>query len=146
MALVTFTLKDFQLDSLAARQPQVWFHPSAPATSNGYVLSATPVGPVPLEINGTGQVDLVPTTVMPQRDIHYTMRIQLLGQVEGEFTWVDFPDWKLYVPVAGGDFDDLISMPLNPTFLWVGTEPPPAGVASGTLWFNPATDDLKIWS
>lgn len=142
MALVTFTLKDFQLEALADRQPTVVFTASAPATSFGYVLSTVPIR-VPLSPNGSGSVDLVPTTTMPQQGIYYSMKIEVLGETAGEYTHVDFPDWKLYVPSDGGSFDDLITMPVNPRFTWVGTTPPPGNVPLGTLWYNPVTDDVQ---
>jgi hypothetical protein len=145
MAIVTFTLKDFRLESLAGRQPQVFFIPSDPATSSGYVLSATPVGPVPLTASGSGEVNLVPTTVMLQKDIYYRIRIKLLGAIEGDSTWIDFPDWKLYVPLAGGPLDELISAPLNPIYWWVGPNEPPGDVPVNTFWWNTTTNDVKRW-
>lgn len=143
MALVTFTLKDFQLESLAHLDADVVFQASEPATSFGYLLSTVRVV-VPLAPNGSGVVDLVPTTTMPQKGVHYTIQIRMRDP-DGNFTYIDFPDWKLFVPSAGGNLDELMQFPTNPSFVWVG-ESPPAGSPAGTLWFNPTTNDLSIWS
>lgn len=142
MALVTGTLRDFGLQSLAEYSPQVIFTPSSPAIGGPYLLATEPVVAIPL-IGGQFEANLIPTIDL-RPDCWYTISIQWLN-LDGDYIRKDFLDWKLRIPSAlGGEISDLLAAPPNPSQAWVG-ESPPDNPAPGTWWLNPTTGELKEW-
>lgn len=140
MAIITGTLRDFGLQSLAAYAPQVVFTPSSPAVGGPYLLSTEPVIVTP-EVGGQFEANLMPTIDL-RPDCWYWISIVWLDPA-GNYIRKDFLDWKLRIPTsAGGAISDLLSVPSNPAQAWVGvTEPDNA--TPGTWWLNPTTGELK---
>jgi hypothetical protein len=141
MALVTGTLSNFQLGSIAAFSPTITFTPSGPAVLTPYLLATKPITVVP-ETDGTFSLDLFENIGHPAT--WYTIRVEWLNGA-GVPTGVDFIDWKLLVPPGGGALGDLIAVPSNPAMVWT-SETPPTDPTPGTWWFNPTTGDINEWS
>lgn len=59
------------------------------------------------------------------------------------YTGVDFPDSKMWVPVAGGTFTDLLGTPstANPAIWWVSLTEPVGTQALNTWWLNGDPND-----
>lgn len=141
MATVTGSLLDFGMTSLVQRSPQIAFVPSGAAAASGTILAATPVTVTPDNL-GNFSVILQPTSEL-LADAWYTIRITVLDSA-GNFTHIDFPEWKIRVPDAGGVISDLIgdATAVNASFVyWQPTEPDPWPV--GTIWVNSVTGDVN---
>lgn len=143
MATVTFKLTDFGLDSLAAFAPEVVFTPSGPAVNSTNLLATRPIVATP-NTDGTGVVDLAPTDDL-RPEGWYAISMRWLD-ASSEFIGVDFPNWRLYVPPAGGALADLIVTPWNPGLVWAGPTAPAGTPTANTMWLNTTTGDLSIWS
>lgn len=142
MATVTGELATFGFSSLQPYSPEIVFTPSGPTTTALKVRASKPVVVVP-EMDQTFSVELTSTDTM-RPAAWYTLSIRWLDS-GGNFVSVDYPDWKLFVPSAGGDLATLLDVPANPAQVWVGVDPP-SGATSGTWWLNPTTGDLYEWS
>lgn len=143
MAIVTGTLNDFGLDALTAYSPEIAFIPSGPAVNAVKLLATRTVMASPGS-DGSFTVDLAPTdNLRPER--WYTIRIQWLD-ASGGYVGADFPDWRLYVPTAGGILADLIAAPWNPALVWVGADAPTGIPTVNTFWLDIITGDLKRWA
>lgn len=155
MALVVGNVSTFGLESLSMLPIDLSFVPSGPAASGSkYLLISKPV-PATVALNGSGafSVNLASTDgVYPLS--WYTVRTEWLDPA-GNFTRIDFPDWKLFVPAEGGDFADLVQFPQNPQLVWVSLTEPTAIPTGNSLWLkdNPNdtadplnTGDLYQWS
>lgn len=142
MAFVTGKLNDFGLDTLTAFHPEIVFTPSGPAIGPTVLFATRPIVAIPAA-DGTFSVDLSPTEdIRPDR--WYAISIRWLDSAGG-YIAVDFPDWQLRVPPAGGTLSDILNVPANPAQVWV-FETPPANPTPGTWWLNPTTGDLNEWS
>jgi hypothetical protein len=141
MATVTGTLADFGRANLIDLSPELLFYPEDTTTSGSYLLMANkPVSAV-IDIWGNWTVSLEPTESMSPRR-YYKLRIRC-RDVSGGFVYADFPDWKLYVPPAGGNIAALLDTPLDTGWVWVidgGSDP--AAARSGDLLFDSSTDNL----
>lgn len=142
MALVTGTLRNFGIESLAPYSPQIVFTPSGNAVLGDYLLATDPIVVTP-QVSGVFEVNLAPTVDI-RPDCWYTIAIQWLD-AGGNYIRKDFPDWKLRVPSIGGTVTALLAVPANPAQVWVGETPPPNPVP-GTWWLNPTTGELKEWN
>ena len=149
MAIVTGFVDDFGPAELAASGLTISFTPSGPAVQDApggqgerVVLSSRAIDVVPA-LDGSFRVDLVPTdTVQP--NTWYTITMRWLNGADIPIG-ADFPDWRLYVPTAGGSVGDLLAVPTNPIWVWTSTTPP-ANPTPGIWWLNPTTGDLNEWS
>lgn len=148
MATVTGTLADFGLNSLASFSPQIVFTPSSAAVGGvaiPYLLATQPRVVIPAS-DGSFTATLVHTDILRgAKDIYYSIRIEWLDSA-GNFVHVDFPDWKLYVPAAGGTIVDLIQAPWNPALVWVGPTPPGGQPTNNTFWLDTETGNLNRWA
>lgn len=142
MAFVTGTLTDFGLAALAAYAPEIVFTPSGPGVNDTTLFATRPISVTPAA-NGSFAVNLAPTEdIRPDR--WYAISMRWLDS-SGGYIGVDFPDWQLRVPSAGGKVNDLLNVPANPGQVWV-SETPPTNPSPGTWWLNPTTGDLNEWS
>jgi hypothetical protein len=145
LATVTGILTDFLNVPLAAFSPEIWFTPSGPAISNAAntaLFSTKPIVVIPAA-DGTFTVNLQSTDFL-QPSVWYMVSVRWLDSVGG-YVGIDFIDWQLFVPTAGGAIGGIIAAPSNPAQVWVG-ETPPANPTPGTWWLIPSTSDLFEWS
>lgn len=143
MATVTGALSDIGIEAFPELMPRLIFSPSGNATAATRLFATKPVI-VPVNAgSGSFTVDLQPTTSM-RPAVWYVVTIEWLDPA-GNYVSVDFLEWKLFVPSAGGNFEDLIEAPANPMLFWIGETPPPSPTV-GQLWLTPSTGDLKNWS
>ena len=125
MAIVTGRLSDFGLQSLAQYSPTLKFVPSGPGVKGGRLFSSTPVEAV-VSSSGSWSVALEPTDgVVPE--VWYSVQIEHLGAVTGEPTHFDLLNFRLYVPVGGGDIGGFPGVPMSPETVLVSLDPPPPG-------------------
>lgn len=132
MPSVSGWLRDFGLDALLPSSPILLFCPSGPGiTSDGSVLSSTPIKAT-LGAGGNFVVSLASNDdVTPET--WYTLRIAHFD-AWGNYQHMDFPEWKIHVPAAGGNIGDLIQGPWYPASIWVGDTPPPGPFFWNTYW------------
>lgn len=124
MAVVTGTLTDFGLQSLADKSPTVIFKFTGAGTLGSNLFASTPVVVTPAA-DGTFSVDLQPTDgVVPAG--WYTVSIEHLKE-GGKYTHFDVLGYKLFVPITGGALGDLPDAPLSPATVLVSLDPPPPG-------------------
>ena len=141
MATVTGTLLDVGLESVQDRSPElVWTPSSATTTIDGNLITAVPITTIPAA-DGAWLVELVSTEITTP-PITYSLRIRLLDPASG-FTWVDFPDWVITVPVEGGALPDFTNVPMGGGIVWeVAGGTIPALARPGDLMLNTLTSDL----
>lgn len=147
MAVVTFTLTDFGLETLAGKSPRVIFTPSSAGVKGTQLFPSTPIVVIPAA-DGTGAVTLAPTDgVVP--DVWYTVSIEHL-QPGGQYTHYDVLDLKVFVPEGyNGPISGLPGTPLSPYTVLVSLDPPPPGF-KGWWLYSPAAgqtmplDDPRI--
>lgn len=138
MAVVTGTLTDFGLQSLAGLSPRIIFTASDPTTLGGRLFSTKPIVVIPSS-SGAFSVDLQPTEfIMPE--VFYRIRVEWLDS-DGGYVGVDFFDWPLYVPEAGGAIGDLALTDANPQLAWVGVDEPPRLPVRTSWWLQVNPDD-----
>lgn len=135
MALVRGNVATFGLESISLASAQLRFTPSSMAvTGTKYLLSSRPV-PVTVAADGSGafSVNLMASDAT-RPSIYYTIQLEALDAA-GNFTTLEFPDWKLYVPADGGDIAALLATSLltNAGMVWVKGYPP-HNPALGTGW------------
>ncbi|WIB16282.1 hypothetical protein DEJ34_03875 [Curtobacterium sp. MCPF17_050] len=138
MPAVTGTLRDFNIQSLAAFSPRIIFTPSGVAVSETRLYSTKPVVVVP-NLGGDFEVFLQATEDVDPA-VWYTIRIEWLDSDKG-YVGVDLVEWKLFVPSDGGSIGDLLRVPASAVRVWVGLEPP-AYPSPGTLWLLMNPDDV----
>ncbi|PZE89934.1 hypothetical protein [Curtobacterium sp. MCBD17_008] len=136
MPIVTGTLRDFAITTLAAYNPRIIFTASGVATSSTRLYSTKPIVATP-NLAGDFEVFLQATEDLNPL-VWYTIRIEWLDSDEG-YVGVDLADWKLFVPSAGGSIGDLIGIPPNPALVWVGVDPP--STPSTTVWWLQVNPD-----
>jgi hypothetical protein len=141
MATVTGTLLDVGLESVQDRSPElVWTPSSTTTTIDGNLITALPITTIPAA-DGSWSVELVSTEVTAP-PITYRLRINLRDPASG-FTWVDFPDWAINVPVEGGALPDFTDVPVGGGIVWeVAGATIPALARPGDLMLNTLTSDL----
>jgi hypothetical protein len=149
MAIVSGVLSDFGRGALANSSydlhPEIWFIPSGNATKTPASLIATrPIIVTPTISTGAFTADLEPTDGL-RPEVWFTIVIQWLDSA-GNYVSKDFVPWKLYVPAAGGAISDLIGAPWNPVLAWWGSDAPLGEPVVNTLWLDPDTGELSIWS
>ena len=132
MATVTFTAQDANLQSMVGKSLMLTFTLSDPATSGASLFLTDPVVVVVGE--GTNSVVLQDNETMDQIRV-YKIKATWLD-VAGGYVSVDYPDWELFVPVAGGNLASLIPRYSNNPYMvfWQATEPNPWPV--GTVWVD----------
>lgn len=124
MAVVTFTLTDFGLQTLTGKSPRVIFTPSSAGVKGARLFPTTPIVVIP-DAAGNGTVTLEPTDgVVPT--VWYTVSIEHL-QPGGEYTHYDVLGYRLYVTDQGGPIGSMPGVPLSPSSVLVSLDPPPAG-------------------
>jgi hypothetical protein len=133
MAVVVGNLATFGLESASVGQSLVEFIPDQPAvTGTKYLLTAKPVT-VPVAADGSGAftVNLAPSDSTTPGTF-YRIRVTSL---DGNFVFLDLPDWRLYVPVSGGELASLLrsSLLTNAAMVWTGPSAP-ENPAPGTGW------------
>jgi len=136
MATVTGTLWDFGLASIAQYMPQIIFTPSGPATTETKLFATRPIVVTPA-VGGAFSVDLKSTDDV-QPAVWYRATVRWLDSA-GEYVSQDSPDFKLFVPAAGGAIGSLLRDVIPfPSEVWVGeTDNPDYG-----FWFQPSTNIL----
>lgn len=142
LATITGTLADFGRVSLSSRSAELIFTPSAPTTTiaGGFLLSAAPIVVKPAS-NGSWSVALEEFENM-HFPCFYTLKIRLLDPAAG-YIWVDFPEWKIYVPFGGGTLAEVVAAPVGGGLIWtVPDDEIPDGAAAGDLMLNTTTSDL----
>lgn len=140
MAIVTFKITDLTGSALpTGTLPEATFTPSEPEiTIDGTVISTYPVKFKP-DSAGNVTANLLTTDGVAEHGFHYKLQVRWsnpAGYQTAGFTTVDFPDWKIRVPPAGGNLADLIDRPHLPArdeALWVGPSAPPNGFVR---WFD----------
>jgi len=139
MAIVSGTLSDFGLTPLAGFQPTIIFTPSGVGVSGTRLLATRPIQVTP-NPDGQFQLDLMSTDDITPAT-WYEVQIRWL-EPSGGYSHIDFVDWKLFVPAAGGPLGNLLRAPSNNQLLviWQATEPNPWPV--GVVWANTTTGDL----
>lgn len=142
MAAVFGNLSTFGLESISLVGALVEFVPDQPAvTGTKYLLTAKPVT-VPVATDGSGAftVNLAPSDSTTPGTF-YRIRVTSL---DGSFTFLDLPDWRLYVPAAGGELASLLrsSLATNAAMVWTGPDAP-VNPAPGTGWLvtDPTSPD-----
>lgn len=124
MAVVTGTLSDFGLASLADMSPRIIFTPSGAGTNGSQLFSSTPVVVYP-DSTGAFSVTLAATDgVTPE--VWYAVSIEHLN-AGGEFTHFDVLGYRLYVPEVGGNIGEMPGAPLRTDTVLVSLAPPPDG-------------------
>jgi hypothetical protein len=144
MALVKGNVASFGIESVTLAGARLRFIPSSMAvTGTKYLLSGRPVTSVVApDGSGTFEVNLVPADAT-RPSTYYTIQLEV-PDAAGNFTTLELPDWKLYVPADGGDISSLLSRSLltNSGMVWVDDDPPgnPAP-ATGWLVTDPNSAD-----
>lgn len=135
MAVVTFTLTDFGLQSLSDRSPRVIFTPSGAGVKGTRLFPSTPIVVIP-DSAGAGSATLEATDgVVPAA--WYTVSIEHL-QPGGEYTHFDVLNLRLYIPEGyNGPLAQLPGTPLSPNTVLVSLDAPPAGY-KGWWLYSPA--------
>lgn len=135
MAVVTGTLTDFGLDPIAGLYPEIEFRPSSPAVGSGGKLMATKPLRFTPTVAGAFTAFLQPTDDLLPVGVHYKMSVRWLD-AEKNFVKADNPDWKLFVPAAGGAIADLIRLPFGPALSITSPVAPPLWVGFGASWLQ----------
>lgn len=134
MAVVTFTLTDFGLETLTDKSPRVIFTPSSAGVKGAQLFPTTPIVTIP-DAAGNGSVTLEATDgVVPT--VWYSVSIEHL-QPGGEYTHYDVLGYRLFVPEVGGPIGSLPGAPLSPQSVLVSLDPPPPGY-KGWWLYSPA--------
>lgn len=142
MAIVTGNLATFAAESVTVVGAIIEFIPDQPAiTGSKYILTDMAV-PVAVAVDGSGafSVNLVPTD-STNPGTYYRVRVTV-PDPGNNFTHLDLPDWRLYVPAGGGEIASLLrsSLATNAGMVWVG-DTPPDNPAVNTGWLD--TDPLS---
>lgn len=138
MAVYTFKLLDFGLDSLTAFAPTVVFIADQPAFS-GENVHITRRVVADLAADDSGSVELVPS-VNTTPNVTYTMRIEWLD-AGNNFTGMDIIG-GLVAALGGGPIAEMGGIPI--TRFYVG-ETPPENPELDTWWLDTITGNLNEW-
>ena len=146
MTIVTFKLNTFSMAQMVGLAPRVYFVPNGPAvidSATDYLLASRRVEATLGEDGETFTVELVPAAYARPLAT-YSIVIEWLDSA-GNFTQRDDPPWQLHVPIEDGQLGDMLNLPANPYWVFVG-EIAPADPTSGTWWMDPLTGNLYEWS
>lgn len=130
MPEVTGSIRNAAMSATALGQPRVVFY--FPDPQLNMILApgrVTPTDPVYVSPDSEGQfsVNLISTNDMLSPTAHYKMRIEWISKGLVEHV-MDFPDWEIRVPSAGGSLDDLTTGALgswwNQRLIWVSLTAP----------------------
>ena len=137
MAIVTGKLTDCGLQSMAGKAINLVFTLNEPSSAGGAFLVTEPIAAVFTGTNFT--VTLQDTETLDQAGRFYSVSATWLDSA-GMFVKVDFPDWRLFVPVVGGTLSDLVvNFSPNPYLVyWQATQPDPWPVKS--VWVDTSID------
>lgn len=135
MAVVTGNLSTFGSESASVVGAEIEFIPDQPAvTGTRYLLTGMPV-PVSVAADGSGAftVNLIPSDAT-NPGTFYRVRVTTPDPANN-FTFLDRPDWRLYVPSSGGELAALLrsSLLTNAAMVWTG-DTAPVNPAPGTGW------------
>jgi len=139
MALETVSgnLTDFNWEGRPELHPVLTFTP----TGLGFNGSSGIFFPIPIDAipNGSGGnwlVQLESATSQRDPDFHYTISCKWLNG-EGYPVGYATSNYRLYVPVGGGNIGAIINAPLLRGDLWVSTDGsvPSSAVAGDLIWF-----------
>lgn len=134
MAVVTYTLTDFGLQSLADKEPRVIFRASGAGVKVGRLFPSTPIVSIP-NTAGEGSVNLEPTDgLVPE--VWFEVAIEHL-KPGGQYKHFDILGYRLYVSATGGAIGDMPGAPLSPQTVLVSLDDPPAGYRGWWL-YSPA--------
>lgn len=139
MAVVTGTLYDIGGGHLAGKYPELVFTLNDPAATAGGVYVTEPSVVVP---GGDGSFTTnLPATELMRDDNYYELQIRWLDTA-GNMTRIDFPDWKIRVPTAGGNVADLRGPGTNLSMVYVSLTAPEHPVPF-MLWLEQDPDDIN---
>lgn len=142
MAIVTGRLRDFGLEAMTKFRPKITFTPSGPGVSDAGLWASRSLVITP---DGDGYFsDNIQTTDYMHNLVWLTLSVEWLDEA-GNFTRVDYPDWKIFVPYDGGSLSDIAGAFGNYLMVYTGTSAPPFHFPN-MWWFNPSTDDLFRWA
>lgn len=136
-------VRDFAGTAMPGLSPEVHFVPSGPAITSAGLYTSQTIMVAPTTAGGV-TVDLE-TTDGKRPEMWFTVKIVWLWP-DGTFHHEDTLPGRLYVPVEGGLIGDLLLVPWNPTLAWWGSDEPAGVPVANTLWLNPDTGELAIWS
>lgn len=132
MAVVTGSILDLTAQSMANREVEIIFQLNAPNTysvgsSTGRIIPTEPAVIEPAS-DGSFSVNLAVTDSMVNVG-WYNMQVRWLSAEHGSGL-IDFPEWRLQVPSAGGNFGELVTGPdgtaggSNGRIVWVSQTAP----------------------
>jgi hypothetical protein len=140
MATVTGTLRNFGLANINHLDPEIIFQANRPATGgSGQIFATDPIKVTP-GAGGAWTVDLEPTETLLTADVYYIVSVEWRDPANN-YMRADFPDWRLYVPTAGGVFGDLLAQPNNPHMVIVSPVDPGTDYDIKTMWLQTDPDD-----
>ncbi|MET3349652.1 UNVERIFIED_ORG: hypothetical protein ABID57_001324 [Arthrobacter sp. UYEF1] len=142
MAAVTGTLRNFGLANINYLDPEIIFQANRPAVgATGQIFATEPVIVTPGS-DSSWTANLQDTEALLTEDVYYTVTVQWRDPANN-YVRADFPDWRLYVPAAGGVFGDLLSQPNNPHMVIVSPVDPGTNFSIKTMWLqtDPADPD-----
>lgn len=150
MPTIAGTLRDFGLAAFPGNDPIIRFQANQPGiTQSGAILSTKDIEVRP-DSAGDFSVQLAATENLATGGIWYTVSVTWLDPADN-YVHADFLDWRLYIPIRGGNLADLMRKPANPSLVYVGLTPP-SYPAPGMKWLeqNPdgtaGTGNLYEWS
>jgi len=135
MTNVSGKLLDAGLTSINGLNPVLTFQLNKPATTDsGSFLVTDPIDVTPAS-DGSFTVNLSNTDTILTEDVYYTLSARWQAPDIG-LTRADFPDWKLYVPSAGGNLADLMKQPVNRSMVITSPTNPGNNFGPGALWLQ----------
>jgi len=136
---ITGTLTEIAGGHLAGQYPEVVFTLNKTGTTESTIYPTEPAKVTPAS-DGSFSVNLADTTKMLD-DSWYTMSIQWLDGA-ANYNRIDYPDWKIRVPTAGGPIGNLRGNGSNLSMVYV-SKTPPANPVPFMLWLqqDPANPD-----
>jgi hypothetical protein len=142
MATITGTLYDCGLGNLVGKAPTLKFTLSNPATSSAGLFVTEPISVTP-NASGAFSMTLEATATMNQNR-YYNLSVTWLDSAAA-FNRVDFPDWRIVIPIVGGTLSDIIANYTNDSggwnplmVFWQTTEPNPWPI--GSVWVDTSID------
>lgn len=142
MAAVTGTLRNFGLANINYLDPEVIFQANKPATGgSGQIFATEPIIVTPGS-DSSWTANLQDTEALLTEDVYYTITVQWRDPANN-YIRADFPEWRLYVPSAGGVFGDLVQHPVNRSMVIKSPTDPGTKFGEGALWLqiDPADPD-----
>lgn len=135
MATVTGTLRNFGLANINYLNPEITFQANKPATGGaGQIFATEPIAVVPTS-DSSWSVALEPTESLLTEDVFYTVTMRWRDPANN-YIRADFPEWRLYVPTAGGTFADLVQQPVNRSMVITSPTDPGTNFGAGALWLQ----------